>query len=169
MIGTEQYFEELTNLIKYETVDGTFFLIKDNQKHRQLFSDEEGYIIFFKKGKKYKLKASKLAYELGNRMIVPKDKVVLHRNLDLTDYRLVNLKLVTKKVYQTIKEAHKNLSYNLKLLPHAHDVFSYVLTWRENGRDKSLVVQDIVIARRKYLKLQLKYAKILSTYCVFDI
>jgi hypothetical protein len=47
-------------------------------------------------------------------------------------------------------------------------MFSYVLIWKENGKDKILVVQDIVVAKRMLNKLQLKYAKILNRYCVFD-
>lgn len=158
----------LKELISYDPMQGAFFLLRDNKPYRQVFPDNEGYLIFYKKGKKYKVKANKLAIELGNNLHVPKDKVILHKNLDSTDYKLQNLTLVTRKVYNSIKEAHRNLSSYLKLVPHNQDVFSYVLNWREDGKDRVLVVQDIVIARRMFTKLQLKYAKILSKYCIFD-
>jgi hypothetical protein len=94
--------------------------------------------------------------------------VILHKNLDESDYRYCNLKLISKKTYNSIKEAHRNLSGYLRLQPHPKDMFSYVLIWKENGKDKILVVQDIVVAKRMHNKLQLKYAKILSRYCIFD-
>lgn len=165
----QSYLDELKELIEFVSQKGTFFLLKNNQRHRQLFPDEDGYIIFFRNNKKYKLKASKIAYELGNNSIVSKENVVLHRNLDFEDYRLINLRLISKKQFALVKEAHKNLNGALKLLPHHQDVFSYVLHWRENGKDKTQVIQDIVPARKRFVKLQLKYAKILSTYCLFDI
>jgi len=158
----------LKELINYDPMQGAFFLLKDTKPYRQIFPDDEGYLIFYKKGKKYKIKANKLAVELGNNLRVPKEKVVLHKNLDTSDYRLQNLSLITRKAFNSVKEAQRNLSSYLKLVPHNQDVFSYVLNWREEGKDRVLVVQDIVIARRMFNKLQLKYAKILSKYCVFD-
>ena len=46
--------------------------------------------------------------------------------------------------------------------------FTYVLIWKENSKDRILVVQDIVVAKRMLNKLQLKYAKILNRHCIFD-
>jgi hypothetical protein len=158
----------LKELLLYCALEGEFYILKDDKPYRRLFPDADGYLIFYKKGKKYKIKANKLAVELGNDLRVPKEKVVLHKNLDTSDYRLQNLSLVTRKAFNSVKEAQRNLSSYLKLVPHSQDVFSYVLNWREEGKDRVLVVQDIVIARRMFNKLQLKYAKILSKYCVFD-
>lgn len=160
--------EQLKNLIYYHPLCGEFYLIKDNKPYRQIFPDEEGYLIFYRKGKKYKIKANRTAIELGNNIIVQKDKVVLHKNLDSQDYKLQNLRLVTRKVHNSIKEAQRNLGGYLKIQPHHQDVFSYTVQWREDGKDRILVVQDIVMARRLYNKLQLKYAKIISKWCVSD-
>jgi hypothetical protein len=159
---------ELKETIDYDIIEGSFFILKNNCRYRRIFPNEDGYIIFYKNSKRLKFKANKLAIELVQNIIVQKDKVVLHKNLDETDYRYINLKLIPKKIYNIIKEAHRNLSGALKLNPHAKDVFSYLLTWKENSKDKILVVQDVVIAKRLYTKLQLKYAKILNKYCVFD-
>jgi hypothetical protein len=159
---------QLKEIIDYDIFEGSFFILKNNCRYRRIFPNEDGYLIFYKDSKRLKLKANKLAIELVQNIIVQKDKVVLHKNLDETDYRYINLKLISKKTYNSIKEAHRNLSGALKLNPHAKDVFSYLLTWKENSKDKILVVQDIVIAKRLYTKLQLKYAKILNRYCVFD-
>lgn len=158
----------IKELISYCAIEGTFYILKDGVPYRQIFADEEGYLIFYRKGKKYKLKANRIAIELGNNLLVQKDKVVLHKNLDSQDYRLQNLRLVTRKVHNSIKEAQRNLGGHLKIQPHHQDVFSYTVQWREDGKDRILVVQDIVMARRLYNKLQLKYAKIISKWCVSD-
>lgn len=159
---------KLKEIIDYDIFDGAFYIIKNKSRYRRIFPNEDGYIIFYKNSKRLKFKANKLAIELVQNIIVQKDKVVLHKNLDDTDYRYINLKLISKKIYNSVKEAHRNLSGSLKLQPHHKDVFSYVLTWKENSKDKILVVQDIVVAKKLYTKLQLKYAKILNRFCVFD-
>jgi hypothetical protein len=158
----------LKELIDYDIIEGSFFILKNNKRYRKIFPNEEGYLVFYKDTVRIKLKANKIAIELVQNIIVQKDKVVLHKNLNENDYRYCNLKLITKKIYNTIKEANRNLSGYLKLQPHHKDMFSYVLIWKENGKDKILVVQDIVVAKRMLNKLQLKYAKILNRYCVFD-
>lgn len=159
---------QINDLIDYDILTGDFFILKNNIRYRKIFPDEDGYIVFYKDNKRMKFKANKIAIELVQSIVVQKDKVVLHKNLDESDYRYCNLKLLSKKTYNSIKEAHRNLSGYLKLQPHQKDMFSYVLIWKENGKDRILVVQDIVVAKRMYNKLQLKYAKILSRYCVFD-
>lgn len=168
MIGATMNVTQLKEIIDYDIFDGSFFILKNNCRYRRIFPNEEGYLIFYKNSKRLKFKANKLAIELVQNIIVQKDKAVLHKNLDETDYRYINLRLISKKAFNTIKEAHRNLSGALKLQPHSKDVFSYVLTWKENSKDKILVVQDIVIAKKIYTKLQLKYAKILNRFCVFD-
>lgn len=159
---------QIKEFIEYDVLEGYFYILKNNVKYRRLLPDEDGYLIFYRKSKKYKFKANKIAIELGNNIVVPKDKVVLHKNLDQNDYKLQNLRLVTRKVFNSIKEAQRNLSGYLKVLPHHQDVFSYTVQWREDGKDRILVLQDIVIARRLYTKLQLKYAKIISKWCISD-
>ncbi len=159
---------QLKTFIEYEAIEGYFYILKNNTRYRRLLPDEDGYLIFYREGKKYKFKANKIAIELGNNIIVPKDKVVLHKNLDSNDYKLQNLRLVTRNVFNAIKEAQRNLSANLKIVPHYQDMFSYTVQWRENGKDRILVVQDIVMAKKLFTKLQLKYAKIISKWCISD-
>ena len=159
---------QIKEVIDYDILDGSFYILKNNIRYRKIFPNEDGYLVFYKQGKRIKLKANRLAIELVQNIVVQKDKSVLHKNLDETDFRYCNLKLILKKTHNSIKEAHRNLSGYLKLQPHPKDMFSYILMWKENSKDKVLVVQDIVVAKRMYNKLQLKYAKILSRYCVFD-
>lgn len=159
---------QVKELIDYDVIEGSFFILKNNTRYRKIFPNEEGYLIFYKQSKRIKLKANKAAIALVQDIIVQKDKVVLHKNLDENDYRYCNLRLISKKVHNTIKEAYRNLNGYLKLQPHHKDMFSYILIWKESGKDKILVVQDVVVAKRMLTKLQLKYAKILNRYCVFD-
>jgi len=159
---------QVKELIDYDIFEGSFFILKNSTRYRKIFPNEEGYLVFYKSGRRIKLKANKVAIELVQNIIVQKDKSVLHKNLNENDYRYSNLKLISKKAHNTIKEAYRNLNGCLKLQPHSKDMFSYVLMWKENGKDKVLVVQDIVVAKRMFTKLQLKYAKILNRYCMFD-
>jgi hypothetical protein len=159
---------EISLILDYDMIEGAFFIIKNNLRYRRIFPNEDGYIIFYKNGKRLKFKANKTAIQLVQNIIVQKDKVVLHRNLNEDDYRYINLKLLPKNIYNIIKEAHRNLSGALKLQPHSKDMFSYLLIWKENSKDKVRVVQDVVIAKILYSRIQLKYAKILNRYCIFD-
>lgn len=169
----------IKDLIDYDILTGAFYILKNNTRYRRIFPSEDGYLIFYRNKRRIKLKANKAAIDFvnesnqGNQYNTSSNsdiitKVVLHKNLNEDDYRYCNLRLISKKVYNIIKEAHRNLSGALKLQPHSKDVFSYVLTWKENSKDKVLVVQDVVIAKRLYNKLQLKYAKILNKFCIFD-
>jgi len=169
----------IKDLIDYDILTGAFYILKNNTRYRRIFPSEDGYLIFYRNKRRIKLKANKAAIDFvneanqGNQCNTSDNsdiitKVVLHKNLNEDDYRYCNLRLISKKVYNIIKEAHRNLSGALKLQPHSKDVFSYVLTWKENSKDKVLVVQDVVIAKRLYNKLQLKYAKILNKFCIFD-
>ena len=158
----------LKELIDYDAIEGAFYILKNNSRYRRIFPSEEGYLVFYKNTRRIKLKANKTAIDFVQNTQVQKDKVVLHKNLNENDYRYCNLKLISKKIHNAIKEAYRNLSGYLRLQPHSKDMFSYMLICKENGKDKILVVQDIVVAKRLLNKLQLKYAKILSKYCVFD-
>ena len=56
------------DFLLYDMHEGLFYIVKSKDKpesKRQIFPDEEGYLTFFRQGKKYKLKANKAAIELG--------------------------------------------------------------------------------------------------------
>jgi len=157
--------------IEYDLLTGSFFLLKTTSggtTKRQIFPNDDGYLLFYREGSKYKLKANRLALELGTAKLLDQNKLVLHKNLDVNDYRLQNLCAVTRAVYKKVKEAHRNLNGALRLVPHTTDAFSYVVQWKEDNKQMQQVVQDIVVAKRLFTKLQLRFAKLLSKYCVFD-
>lgn len=164
----QEHTYDINTLIEYDIILGAFYLKKNSKIVRRIFPTEEGYLIFFRDCCRLKLRANKVAIQIVTGEIIPKSKAILHKNLDENDYRLQNLKIISKISYNKVKEAYRNLSGALKMLPHNSDVFSYVISWKEDNKEKKTVVSDIVIAKRIYAKLELKYAKILNKYCVFD-
>ena len=167
-----EYFKH----IEYDLVTGSFFLLKFSSSttspgvltKRQIFPNEDGYLLFYRQGTKYKIKANRAALELGTARAIDEQKVVLHKNLDVNDYRLQNLCAVSRTVYKKVKEAHRNLNGALRLVSHPNDAFSYVVQWKEDNKQMQQVVQDVVVAKRLFTKLQLRFAKLLNKYCVFD-
>ena len=117
---------------------------------------------------KFSIKPEKLAWFMMFGTIPSGRKRILHKNLDSLDNRFCNLCIVTNKELRQIREAYSNLKEFLRIVPHSTDQFSYVLHYKQDGVHVREVVNDIVIARRKLRRLQLKNAKILSKFCVFD-
>lgn len=164
----EQEPKDLTyrDCLLYNSNTGEFFVKRNAPK--KILPNEEGYLKFSLDAKSYKVKASLAAWELGHKSLVPFDKQVLHKNLNFMDFRLRNLSLVSREVYLEVKEARKNLEGFLKMQPHKEVAFSYVVQWKEKGKVKQQVMHDVVTAKKLLLKLQLKFSKVLSRYCVFD-
>lgn len=160
---------EIRSLLSYNLYKGEFHIMKNDKVKRRIFPNEDGYLIFYRNTRRIKLKANRIAIELGTNIPeIPADCAVLHKNLDENDYRLCNLRVIDRSTFNLIKEASRNLSGALKMQVHPTEVYSYILIWKENGRERKKTIKDIVVAKRQFNKLQLKYAKILSTYCVFD-
>lgn len=159
--------------LNYDATAGTFF-VKSSGK--EIVPNEEGFCWYYTdvpsgnstKRRPIKIKANRLACLLAFGKAVRKDQRILHLNLLETDCRLRNLRVVPRKTYLIIQEARLNLDSRLRLVPHPSDQFSYFLCWKQDGRDKRELILDIVIAKQRLQKLQLKYSKILSKYCLFD-
>lgn len=164
----QKTLERLKDLLEYDPSSGKVHLKKSK---RALVQDHDGIVVIFDKSatprvRKYKLE--RIAFYLAFGQFPREDQRVLHKNLDPEDNRMQNLTLVSRSVFRQIKEAHRNLTGGIHLVPHATDQFSYILKWFEGGLEKSKIIQDIVVARRQQLKLQLKYSKILTKFCLFD-
>lgn len=159
--------ERLKQLLEYNPLSGEVFRSKSK---RLLTADAEGLVVIFDsfEKKSYRLKLDRIAYTLGYGTSPKETERVLHKNLDSTDNSLKNLALVSRAVFIKIKEAAKNLSGGIRMLPHATDQFSYVVSWFEKGIEKSRVLADIVSAKRLVLRLQLQNSKVLTRYCLFD-
>jgi hypothetical protein len=163
--------KDYKDFLVYDKHNGTFMTLAYTLAgvvKKPLEVTVEGFILFSRNAKMFKIKASKAAMELSLGSALPEGKVVLHKNLDFMDFRLNNLALVSKQEFLTVKEANRNMCGALKLVPHPTDAFCYTVVWQENGRKMTMFVHDIVTAKREFRKLQLKFAKIMNTYCVFD-
>lgn len=160
--------EILISNIAYDPVTG---LLTNKNNFKEIKPDEDGFVYYVQSKPvkaQIKIKANRLCCLLGFNKVIEKDQRVLHKNLNEKDLRLVNLKIVSSTTYNKINEARVNIEGRLRLVPHPEDQLSYFLHWRENGSDKRRLILDIVVARRELKKLQLRYSKILSRYCVFD-
>lgn len=159
--------ERLKELLDYDYLSGT---ITNKRTKRRLQADHDGLVVLFDSASKrsIKMKLDRIAYALAFGSLPKADQRVLHKNLDTTDNKLNNLSLVSRTLFLQIKEAHKNILGGIKIVAHPTDQFCYILHWFENGAEKTKILQDIVPARELQLKLQLKYSKILTKYCVFD-
>lgn len=161
---------KLREILSYDPLTG---VIVNKKSKRLLQADHDGLVVIFCAGtdgikKKYKLKLDRVAYALAFGISPREDRRILHKNLDTNDNSLSNIILVTRTVFLSVKEAHRNLTQAIKITNHPTDQFNYVVHWIEKNRDKQKVVHDITAARRFMLGLQLKYSKILTKYCVFD-
>ena len=159
--------ERLKEILKYDPVTGKVCTLKG----RALIADQNGLVIVFdnqakKPSTKYKLE--RVAYFLAHDFFPREDQKVLHKNLDTQDNRAKNLLLVSRSVFRQIKEAERNLEGAIKIIAHPVDMFSYILLWFDKGVERSRIFGDIGVARRYQVKLQLKYSKILTKYCMFD-
>jgi hypothetical protein len=157
----------LTN-VAYDPISG---LLTNKRNNRLLIPDVDGFIYYSQTTPvkaQIKIKANRLCCLLGFGKIIEKNQRVLHKNLNENDFRLTNLAIVSSTEYKKINEARTNIDSRLRLVAHPEDQLSYFLHWREDGIDKRELILDIVVARRKLKKLQLKYSKILSKYCIFD-
>lgn len=146
--------------------------VRVRKSNKLLIPDEGGLVyVFDSQGvpKSVKYKLDKLAYFLWTGIFPSESSKILHKNLDDNDNRAINLLEVSRGTYNKIKEAEKNLDYGIRIGNHPTDKLSHVLYWYENGAERFKVVGDIVVAKRLKTKLQLKYSKFLTKYCIFDI
>lgn len=163
--------KELIKFIYYDASKGTLFSLSKHLPHhpeRELIPDETNRIITTVLGHRLKIKADRLAWFIATGKQPQRHQLIFHKNLDESDNRLHNLVLLNKTEHLQLVEAMKNISGDLRLIPHSTDMFSYVLIFKHHGRVHREVVQDITVARRKFTRLQLKFVKLISRYTVSD-
>lgn len=144
--------------------------VSTKKTNKTIVANDEGlcYVYDLAKRKNIKFKLDKVAYYLAYKKMPTDEHRILHKNLDIKDNTLTNLRLVHKSVYLKIKEARKNLEGGIKMNFHPTDQFCYVITWYENNKERNKTISDVVDAQRFLLKMKLHYSKILTKYCVFD-
>jgi hypothetical protein len=163
--------KDLVKFIWYNASTGELFSLSKHEPHhpeRKLIPDETNKINSTLLGHRLKIKADRLAWFIATGKQPSRHQIIFHRNMDDLDNSLHNLVLLQKKEYQQLVEAMKNISGDLRMIPHSTDMFSYVLIFKHNGRSHREVVQDITVARRKFTRLQLKFVKVISRYTISD-
>ena len=158
----------MPEILKYDPKTGE---VRVRRNNRLLIADHDGLVYVFDSNgspKSVKYKLDKLAYYLWTQEFPSENCRILHRNLDDCDNRAVNLLEVSRGVYNKIKEASKNLDHGIRIINHPTDQMSHILLWYEGGQEKERVIEDIVVAKRLKTRLQLRYSKFLTKYCMFD-
>lgn len=111
-----------------------------------------------------RLNYARVCWVLGNKKNIPEGFKIIHINLDPFDYRLKNLKCISKDEILKVKEAKRNMEEYLTLRSHPSDRYAFLVQYSEGGKKKSECYYDISAATRRYKQLQLRFAKVLSKY-----
>ena len=158
--------KEILEILDYDKNSGK---IKNKVTKKFLSVQEDGYtVVVLRDSKIKKIKFNKLCIMLGNAEEILPDYRILHKNLNLMDFRLCNLMQIHKDDYKELKEALKNIQGGITVLPHPTDVFTYKVSWYSGSVKKTRVIQDLVVAKRLEIRLKLKYSKVISKFCLFD-
>lgn len=106
-------------------------------------------------GKQYRIPAYNLAwfYVYG----VYPDGILMHRNMDKSDFRIENLKQVTIKHFNRANLIYKDYIEGYKPKQHETDVHKYVVRYYD-GKQKWKIFQDYVLANAfsDYIKVYIK-------------
>lgn len=161
--------ESLVSDYSYEPTTGTVISIKT--KKVLGYKDDDCFVkINTAKGKSLKkMKYSVLCWILITKNIVPKDHVVYFKNFDVTDYSMLNLKLVTKKEMSVIRACIKNLEGSLKIVPHKKDVFKVEVQYigfNNDGGVKFIKFDDEEMARRRLNTIRSECIKTLAKHAI---
>jgi hypothetical protein len=159
--------KRLNELLIYNAATGEVHMRASN---RRVEPDADGVVVLWDSlnKRKVKFKMNRLCWTLGNGKRLRKNQRVLHKNLNTEDHRLVNITAVSLVVFAKINEAARNLRGELKVLPHTTDKWDWLVVYFENKLKRSERFSDIVFAQRRLLVLQLKFAKVLTKYCIFE-
>ena len=158
--------EYLRRFLDYNPLTGALA----TKKGRRVFQDTSGLCTFFDSelSRNVKLKVERICYSMAFGKAPRKDRKVLHRNMQPEDNRLANLVEVSRLTYLSVKEAYDNLSHGIRIMQHPEDKFCSIVIWSEQGQQKKKLAYDSVVADKIKVKLQLKFSKILTKYCIFE-
>lgn len=158
----------LREILSYNPSTGE---VKIKKSGRTLIPDDDGLVYVsdsksIPRVKRYKL--DRLVHILLWAAEPPESCGILHKNLNFRDNRLCNIKVVSKEVLTQVNTAKRNLEGGIKFRPHPSDQYSYILSWYEDGREKSKTFYDEKSLKENIVKLQLINSKILTKWCVFE-
>jgi hypothetical protein len=146
--------------LTYDQHTGSFF-----RDSKQLYKDDLGFIQYLcsSRHKIIRKKALILSW-IFLYGAVPKGNIVYPKDLNPDNNRGNNLGCLPKQEYLKIKDALLNTNGAIRLVPHPVDVWVYILKYRENGKVKTKVQQDVIEGLKNKRKIMLKNLKILSKY-----
>jgi HNH endonuclease len=161
---------EIAKYIKYNPLTGALYCCSraSSEYDRVIVPNELNIIATTVRGASLRIKADRLIWFITTGKQLNRNWTVFHKNLDELDNSLTNLQLISKKEHLALVEAMKNLSGDLKLVPHPTDMFSFVLSYKHRGRPTKEILHDLSIARRKFNKIQLRCIKLVSKYTISD-
>lgn len=157
---------QIKSHLEYDPDSGCVYVLKNNMRNRQLIPNEDMNIIVRLDKTILKMKFDRLIWCIYYGIKPKHNEVVFHKDLDPDNTKINNLILISSTENFKILEALKNLSGALRIIPHPTDAFSYVLEYKNEGRTKKELIKDVTIAKRKLLKMQLKYIKFLGKYVI---
>lgn len=174
--NTSKSLQQICQYIRYYPLTGALYCLGRPSVNdvdvmlpdRKIQVDETNKIATTIRGYTLKIKADRLIWFLTTGKQPQRNQIVFHKNLDELDNSLTNLVLLSKKEYFRVLEAMKNISGDLKLIPHKTDMFSFTLQYKDNGRINNVVIQDLLCARREFNKVQLRSIKLISKYTISD-
>lgn len=159
--------KRINELVTYEPLTGALY---SKGSGRPLEPDADGFYTLYDTQTRVrtKFKADRLCWSIGNGKKLRKNQKILHKNLKQRDNRLSNLVLVSPLVYSKVQEAAKNLAGGLTVQPSIKDKYDFFVWYFDNKMRVKERYCDIIAAKQRLIVLQLKYAKVLTTYCCFD-
>jgi len=159
--------DKLKELLSYDPRTGQLSVKKSG---RPLVANENGIIVVYdhQTRRRYSCSYSAAVWSLGNDKELPAGYRVLHKNLTKDDCRLENLSIISRSVYNELQEAVRNMKGLLKLNPHPTDQYKYVVSYQKGTTRRKETHEDIISAQKQMFELQLKFAKLINKYCIFD-
>lgn len=148
--------EYLKSRIRYDQSTGFFYRLPSNS--RIIFNEisSSRLIKLTKDGKQYRIPAHNLAW-LFSYGKYP-DGVIMHRNMNKTDFRLCNLKQVTIRHLNRATLMYKDYTQGYKPKPHETDMHKYVVKYYD-GKSKQHIFEDYFVALTFSEKIELMMKK----------
>jgi len=113
-----------------------------------------------------KLKAIRVAYEMFHNTKRPNGMIVYPKDMNETNLRINNIGVLSVELWSTVKDAVHNISGGIKITPHSTNAYSFVLTYRKNGRNVQRTTHDITKALQLKRKITIESYKIATKYTV---
>lgn len=113
---------------------------------------------------KKKILYKNAAYALAKGAYVDSKNKVLQLDLNLNNYAINNLKIVSKDIYREVLIALRNINGALRITQHKSDMHAYVLSWVEFKSERALTFYDVSAARAAKTIKELEFVKFINQH-----